>query len=126
MNILTTVENKHFRNLEMALEQTKGREFSNDELRETLYQSLELLKTMEPNPENRILQKSLSKVLDNSYRLNIVSTIDFFKDYFGALPEYESREKCFEDSNNAYYKAFGEYKYKDFRAFREALVGRSK
>jgi len=121
MNHLTTTENNHFRSLKMILEQTESREFSNNELREALQQSLDLVKTMEPSPENQLLRKSLCKAVNDTYRLTIVNSVDFFKDYFETLPQFKTREECFEDLNRTYFKAFGEYKYKDFKAFRKAL-----
>ncbi len=118
----TTVKETSFKNLEMLLKVSQGREFSNKEIPEALQSSLDLLKTMEPAPENALLQKMLWKTIDDvNNRLRIVNTTGFFRDYFETLPDFENAEECFNALNNYYLKTFGEYKYKDFKAFRKAI-----
>lgn len=120
-NAPTAVKDNHFENLQNTLKQSQERELSNEELREALQQSLDLLQTMEASPEHNVLKKILCKAVNELYRLRVVSTVGFFQEYFQDLPVYETREECFEDLNRYYFKIFGESKYKDFQAFREAL-----
>ena len=116
-----TVKENHFENLQNILKQSENRPLSNEEIKEVLQQSLDLLRTMQPTPENNLLKKTLFRTVDELYRLEIVNTVDFFKDYFENLPEYKTPEECFNNLNDYYFKFFGEYRYRNFEAFREAL-----
>lgn len=45
----------------------------------------------------------------------------FFQYYFDQLPKHHAQQECFNAVNNKHFELFGEKKYNDFKAFREAL-----
>jgi hypothetical protein len=84
-------------NLQYLLDQTKKGILETSTIRKTLYNSINSLCCVE----------------------SLVSVKGFLNLYFEELTEHETKSKAFDDLNERYKNYFGEYKFKDFKEFRE-------
>ena len=114
--------NQSFSQIQIILEKIKPRTINNSEIREAIYHSRELIKDTQPKPEIQVILQVLNKSLDALHRLEYVSKKDFFARYFEALEDFENPKKAFNSVNDYYWKSFGERKYKNFKAFKDALI----
>lgn len=121
MNLQTTNQN-HFSQLQTILEKSNNRAMTNNEILETLQQSLFLLQTENSNnPNNLILTKAIYTSINQLTRLCLTTTKGFAEFYFETLPTCKTPNEAFNFVNSYYKQQFGENKYKDYKTFKTVL-----
>jgi hypothetical protein len=73
--------------------------------------------------EQNAMRIELSRLQkENELMRQLVSTEGFFDYFFKKIPEYSSRELCFEAINELYFELFGRYKYANYTVFRQTIA----
>lgn len=121
MNNTITSAQKNLTKIHLILEQSESRPLKNEEIQETLQNSLEIVRALEETPETEVLKKALARSVDELCRLRIVNAKGFVNAYLEALEDFDTPNEAFEFMNSYYLKRFGETKYNDFESFKVAL-----
>lgn len=112
----------YLQKLQFLVSKNQFEELTNEDLTESIFLTLEHLKTLPPSENLLLVRKVLCMVLDQtSIRLGMATQKGFYTDYFQMLTEFPTRKDAFNYVNKHHEKIFGEKKYCNFKIFRKSL-----
>jgi len=113
----------HVENLQNILLKNDSTKWSNKEVTDSIFLSVEILKTLPKTKEIRVVKEALEKSLgEASIRLHSVSNKGFTENYLSLIQDCEySGKDAFNSLNNEYELYFGEKKFLSFKTFKGSL-----